>query len=104
MLSHKRYQQLVTGISDLVPDDELLQAITEVIKDVMNYSEDQATKYNRAYYEKVKEKRRAGDTSSWNDYQRQYYHQHRDEVNQRRRELYARARQQQAAHAEDAAT
>lgn len=91
MLSHKKYNQLASGIATIIQDEQTTQALLELVKNVMNYSENQKT-YNSAYYEKVKEKRRAGD-QSWNDYQRKYHAQHKDELNERRRANYLAKKQ-----------
>eukprot|EP00952_Eustigmatos_sp_NYUAD-ZCMA_P006154 26550-Eustigmatos_ZCMA.PRE.1 len=92
MLSHKKYNQLVSGIAELIHDDQTMQGIMEVVKSVMEYSEDQK-RYNPAHFEKVKEKRRAGDTS-WNDYQRKYYEAHKQEVLAKRKARYHSKKQE----------
>lgn len=92
MLSHKKYQEIVEGFLECGIDNDTLDKLLTVIKNTFNYSEDQHT-YKPAYYEKVKEKRKQGDTT-WNDYQRRYHQLHRDQINQKRRERYYAKKQQ----------
>lgn len=93
MLSHKKYQEIVTEFAQCGIDEETMQKLLAVIKTTLNYSEDQNT-YNPARYQKVKDKRQHGD-QSWNEYQRRYRLLHKDEINQKRREKYQQKKMMQ---------
>ena len=92
MLSHVKYQKIAAGFTEYVSDPDTLEKLLGVIKAVTNYSEDTKT-YNRTYYENTKAKRKASGQSSWTDYRKRYYEQHKEEINKKRYELQKKARQ-----------
>lgn len=87
MLSHKKYNELATRFAECVTDEDTMERLLEAVKIVLNYSPDKST-YNRATYEKVKQRRQETGDTSWAEYNRRYYHEHKADLNKKRLEHY----------------
>jgi hypothetical protein len=96
MLSHKKYQEIASGFANCVPDEKLMEELLQVIKGVFNYSEDKTT-YNRSDYDKLKQRRAANGETSWTDYRKKYYEDHKEELKEKRRMYYHQKKQKDTA-------
>ena len=94
MLSHKKYQAIVSGFSLHVQDEDTLQKLLTCVKEVTGYSEDKSN-YSREAYEKVKSRRDEKGETSWTESRKKHYHEHKEELNKKRMVYYHRKKQQQ---------
>lgn len=87
MLSHKKYNELVSAFVEYVHDEQTVEKLVEAVKQIMNYSPDQKT-YNRAYYDNFRQRLKAAGQTTWDGYQKQYYEKHKKELNEKRMQAY----------------
>lgn len=93
MLSHKKYNELISVITETVCDDTAAEKLISAIKDILNYAEDR-TSYNRIAYERQRDKRKTNGDSSRKEYLQKYYKEHKEELNKKRLQNYHTKREQ----------
>ena len=94
MLSHTKYNQLASGFAECGVDSDAVERLLNVVKTVLNYSEEKKT-YKRAYYDNLKAKREATGQTAWTEYRQKYYQEHKEEINKKRSELYHKKKAEQ---------
>lgn len=85
MISKKKVTEIEAVLQYAISDEFKLKDAMTSIKSILNYSDDKPH-YDKAYYEKKKQKLAEQGQSTWSEYQKRYYQEHREEMNQKRNE------------------